>query len=77
MSAGFCHTSPDCGAKSMRAVTKDDDGASHTRNITGAAVLLLLLEQNYLQSEFTLDKNIKIHLHFMGRSDCSLHQLMT
>lgn len=30
----FCHTSTDCGAKSMRAVTKDDDRASHTHAIS-------------------------------------------
>lgn len=48
---------------------------THTCNVTGTT--LLLMEQNYLQREFTLDKNIKMHLYFVGGSDCRLHKLMT
>lgn len=38
---------------------------------------LLLMEQNYLQREFTQDSNIKIHLYYVGGSDCRLHKRMT
>lgn len=49
---------------------------THTCNITGAS-LLLLMDQNYLQRGFTRDKSTKFHLHLVGSSNCRFYKLMT
>lgn len=57
---------------SQRMMTERHTHMQYHRNHAAAAD-----EQNYLQTEFTQDKNIKIHLYFGGGSDCRLHKLMT